>query len=213
MTEEIQLSDAEKRLLRRVFHRHALPYIAALGIIALIAISGRSEEAPKSETEEQVAEAPAPSVDVEALLATQGRAEEWIAELQASTEKHKAELGAAQRKIAELEKRLGSTARKLAKVESVARKALEVAAEARAKSPEAVKASAEIPRTNPREAPKESAKITRVKSSEASSPASIQDKLRSLSSQQGETRRGAAPEQDTLPAAPANVLIPKDATP
>ncbi len=137
MTEEIHLSDAEKRLLRRVFHRHALPYIGALGLVTLIAISGGSEEAAESKDLEPIAATIAPSVDVEALLEAQGRAEQLLAELQARSEKRAAEFDAANRQIAALEKRLGTTARRLAKVEGVARQALEAAALARAKPPTA----------------------------------------------------------------------------
>ena len=44
----IQLSDAEKRLLRGVFHRHALPYMAAMGLVlAIVAVPGTVEVTPE----------------------------------------------------------------------------------------------------------------------------------------------------------------------
>ena len=127
MTEEIQLSDAEKRMLRRVFHRHARPYIAALALVALIALAGGSDEGEESDDGETVPVATVPHVDVDALQQTQKRAEELLTEVVAAREKRVAELGEANQQIAALEKRLGTTARKLEKVESVARAALKAA--------------------------------------------------------------------------------------
>ena len=126
MTEEIHLSDAEKRMLRRVFHRHALPYVAVLGLVALFALAGGPDEAVEEETSPV---ATALSVDVEALREAQARAEQLLAEVLAVSEKSVAGLDAAKRQIAALEKRLASTARRAEKAESVARSALKVASE------------------------------------------------------------------------------------
>ena len=127
MTEEIHLSDAEKRMLRRVFHRHARPYVAALGLVAWIALASGPDEVVEDET---ASVATALSVDVDALRETQNRAQQLLAEVVAASEKSVAGLDAAKRQIAVLEKRLASTARRAEKAESVARNALKVAGEA-----------------------------------------------------------------------------------
>lgn len=48
---EIQLSEAEKRLLRRSFHRYALPYLGALGLALAVAMAlpGTVEVEPGSD--------------------------------------------------------------------------------------------------------------------------------------------------------------------
>ncbi len=185
MTEEIQLSDAEKRMLRRVFHRHALPYIAALGLVALIALSGGSEEAAESGTDGMPGVALAPPVDVEALLETQNRADQLLSELATASEKRVAELqgrivalekrvaglDTANRQIAALEKRLGTTTRRLEKMEASSREALEVTARTSKPAP-----------------------------SKDANPYSIQDKLRRLSAKEEQLQA----ETVGVPAAPAN---------
>jgi hypothetical protein len=174
MTEEIQLSEAEKRLLRRVFHRHALPYIAVLGLIALFSLSSGSDDGAESE----VVDAPVaatPPVDVEALRETQSRAEALLAELAQTREQAGVDLEAASRKIAVLEDRLKKTTSRLKKVEKLAREAMDKAATLHA----AAEARASAP-------------------SGAENTASIQDKLRRLSPKDaladGATSPPAAPD-------------------
>ena len=134
--------------------------------------------------------AAASPVDVDALRETQNRADQLLSELAAARAKSDAKLDAANRQIAALEKRLGTTARRLAQVETVARQALEAAAKVDA----AAKTSSATP-------------------PEAASTASMQDKLRRLSAQEARTQPRAASETIVLPAAPANASLQPDPTP
>ena len=76
---DIQLSAAEKRLLRKVFHRHALPYLAAMAVVTAVAVfSGEPKEAEVS------AEAAVPPPELAALVQARIDADALVAELTAT---------------------------------------------------------------------------------------------------------------------------------
>ena len=138
--EEIQLTPAERRLLRKLFHRHAAPYLVIMGLVTVIAVAtGDSDEfAP----EEPAAVAAAPPVDVEALRRIQDEAQALLAGLTEASEKRQGEADAAMQQIAALEKRFGATSRRLGEVEAATGRAQAAAEKALAATPPAAAAPA-----------------------------------------------------------------------
>jgi len=111
---DIQLSAAEKRLLRKVFHRHALPYLAAMAVVTAVAVfGGEPKEAEVS------AEAAVPPPELAALVQARIDADALVAELTATA----AQQNAAASELESLEKGIDTASRQLRDLESKARKA------------------------------------------------------------------------------------------
>ena len=115
---DIQLSAAEKRLLRKVFHRHALPYLAAMAVVTAVAVfGGEPKEAEVS------AEAAVPPPELAALVQARIDADALVAELTATAAQQNAAAESAASELESLEKGIDTASRRLRDLESKARKA------------------------------------------------------------------------------------------
>lgn len=109
-SEEIQLTPAEGRLLRRTFQRYALPYLGGVLALAAWALLARPDPAP--------AEAASPLAEQPAFLALREEVEQALARLGSAGPREPQEAGAAARQLAAFERRIEQTARRLEALEA-----------------------------------------------------------------------------------------------
>ncbi len=117
--EEIKLTPAERRMLRRTFQRHALPYLAAAGALAAWALLAHPEPAaPEAGSLEPEAASPAPPLSEQPeFQALRQEMERALAQLADAGKRDPQEAGAAARQLAALERRLEQAGRRVAELE------------------------------------------------------------------------------------------------
>jgi len=124
MTEEqLELSPAEKQLLRGFFHRQALPYAAlTIAVAALVGVSTQGLLAIDSGPDPEAAPPP-PAIDLAAFETTQAAAEGLLVELRQAAQRDQDGLAAAKHRMGALEKRLAGAQEQLQALEAQAREA------------------------------------------------------------------------------------------
>jgi len=129
MTEEqLELSPAEKQLLRGFFHRQALPYAAlTIAVAALVGVSTQGLLAIDSGPDPEAAPPP-PAIDLAAFETTQAAAEGLLVELRQAAQRDQDGLAAAKHRMGALEKRLAGAQEQLQALEAQAREAAAPAA-------------------------------------------------------------------------------------
>ena len=124
MTEEqLELSPAERQLLRGFFHRQALPYAAlTIAVAALVGVSTQGLLAIDSGPDPEAAPPP-PAIDLAAFETTQAAAEGLLVELRQAAQRDQDGLAAAKHRMGTLEKRLAGAQEQLQALEAQAREA------------------------------------------------------------------------------------------
>jgi hypothetical protein len=113
--EDLQLTPQEERLLRRFFRRHALPYIAGIGAVAVLCLAfafvrgdGQAPPAPL----------PEPGEDAVALGELRADLDRALADLAAVRTREREQAGEAARGASALEQRLAAVFQRIEKVEA-----------------------------------------------------------------------------------------------
>ena len=114
--QELELSPAERRVLRKTFYRHAFPWLAVALGVCVFSLSGDEPE-PPAPVEIPVPAEPRPLAEEPAFQELKAEIQTALGELQALGTQGKDEMNAAARQLASLEKRMKTAARRVQKLE------------------------------------------------------------------------------------------------